>query len=381
MRKYIFVICLLASITGFAKKGDTATLLTDKSVENVSFEDIASDVRVFSVKSSEPMKGIEMFYGIGDFIFGLSDDHRTVYWIKGDKVVAKLDKYGRGRGEYLYIEGLTYSPKDSILFVRTANGELMRYQGLDCRFIGITEDFPSASPIAALDGRTILAGSDILGEDKNHQGLCLIDVETGQLKKEIFQMDNAQALFLSEVLYMSGDSVIFIQPGPGKDDSKVYLYKDDRLSNLLTFNYDNKWRVPESVLIREVPANWTQDFSIVQKVQDMCSYRINGSCCTGGEWVSYHDGRLLFWSIYSFDNMVLNVVRNSKVKRYSITLPGFDGCMFPLGTFGDCYVSGFNVELGRSLEDESKLTPLGKRIKQEIDRSDGNPVLMLYHIK
>lgn len=356
-------------------------LLTDKSIEKVNFEDIARDIQVFSVKSPEPMKGIEMFYGIGDFIFGVSEDHRTVYWIKGDKVVAKLDKYGRGHGEYLYVDGIAYASEDSILFVRTSDSRLMRYQGLNCTFIGETQNFPSATPFVATDGRTLLADSDILKDDKNYQGLCLIDAETGQMTKEIFPMDHAQDLFFSEVLYKTGDSVIFIVPGPGKDDNKVYLYNDGKLSNLLTFNYDNKWRVPESVLIREVPANWTEDFSIVQRVQDMCTYRMNGSCYAGGEWVCCHDGRLMFWSIYSFENMVLNVAKGSKVKRYSVSMPGVDGCLFPLGTFGDYYITGFNVELGRSIADESKLTPLGKRIKQEIDKSDGEPVLMLYHIK
>lgn len=381
MKKIILVICLVASISGFAKKRDTATLLTDKSIENVNFEDIARDIQVFSVKSPEPMKGIEMFYGMGDFIFGVSEDHRTVYWIKGDKVVAKLDKYGRGHGEYLYVESIAYAPEDSILFVLTSDSRLMRYQGLNCTYIGETQEFPSMTPFIAVDGRTLLANSSILGDDNNHQGLCLIDAETGKMTKEIFQMDNAQNLFFSEVLYRSGDSVVFIVPGPGKDDNKVYLYNDGRLSNLLTFNYDNKWRVPESVLIREVPANWTEDFSIVQKVQEMCTYRMNGSSYTGGEWMCCHDGRLMFWSIYSYENMVLNVVKGNKVKRYSVTMPGVDGCLFPLGTFGDYYITGFNVELGRSISDESKLTPLGKRIQQEIDKSDGDPVLVLYHIK
>lgn len=381
MKKILYVICLLILLAGCSDSKKTAMLLADDIIEEVNFEDIATDIQVFRVKCSEPMKGIEMFYGIDDFIFGISEDHHTLYWIKGDKVVSKLDKYGRGHGEYLYIEGIAYAPEDSILFVRTTDSRLIRYQGLNCTFIGETQKFPSASPFIAVDSKTILANSAILGDDRNHQGLCLIDVETGQVTNEIILMDNAQNLFFSEVLYQSGDSVVFIVPGPGNDDSKVYLYNDDKLSNLLNFNYDNKWRVPESILIREVPANWTEDFSIVQKVQEMCSYRMNESNCTGGEWVCCHDGRLMFWSIYSFENMVLNVAKGSKVKRYSVTMPGVDGCLFPLGTFGDYYITGFNVELGRSIGDETKLSPLGKRIQQEIDKSDGDPVLMLYHIK
>jgi hypothetical protein len=33
------------------------------------------------------------------------------------------------------------------------------------------------------------------------------------------------------------------------------------------------------------------------------------------------------------------------------------------------------------INDEEQLTPIGKQIKKEIDGSDGNPVLLQYHIK
>lgn len=36
---------------------------------------------------------------------------------------------------------------------------------------------------------------------------------------------------------------------------------------------------------------------------------------------------------------------------------------------------------GKAIADEERLTPLGKQIKKEIDSSDGDPVLLLYHIK
>ena len=55
MKKIIFAICLVASISGFAKKRDTATLLTDKSIENVNFEDIIfeGDINIVGLSVEE----------------------------------------------------------------------------------------------------------------------------------------------------------------------------------------------------------------------------------------------------------------------------------------------------------------------------------------
>ena len=48
---------------------------------------------------------------------------------------------------------------------------------------------------------------------------------------------------------------------------------------------------------------------------------------------------------------------------------------------GGYYVTAYNSIFKSQIEDEEQLTPIGRQIKKEIDRSDGDPVLLLYHIK
>lgn len=381
MRKSLLAIAFVFMLSGCSKKQDSL-LLSDEIIEEVNLEDIATDVQVYRVKCSEPMKGIGMFQGIGDIIFGLSEDSHTIYWIKGDTVIAKLDKYGRGHGEYTWIEGFAYAQKDSILFIRTVDNRLMKYQGLECKYIGETPDFPSAPTMQAINSNTLLAHTYIdRGNNTGHHCLSLIDIETGNVIKEVCSMDNAQSLFFNRFLCQTGDSIIFIIPGPGKDDNQLYLYYNDKLTNILSFRYDDKWRIPESVLVRQLPEGWKTDIDLAMKVHEMSSYRISETYCNGGEDIIASNGRLMFSSFYNRGHVVTNIIRDSDVKRVILSIPGLKDCIFPHLTSGDYYITVFDDGLGTPNEDESNLNPLGKRIQQEVKKSDGDPVFLKYRIK
>ena len=379
MRKPIIVLAFL-SLLGCSGNKSTSLLLSDDIIEDVNFEDIACDIQVFSLKSPYLMEGIETCQGIGDMMFCISENHRVIYWIKGDSVIAKLDKYGRGHGEYLWIESCAYAPEDSILFIRTTDNRLIRYQGLNCKYIGECSDFPAAGRPYALNGRTLLAQSSVPGDDNIlHQGLYLIDAETGEIGRNVCPMDYAQNSFYNGNKYQTADSIIFIIPGPGDDDNVLYLLKDEQLSPLLTFRYEDKWRIPESVLIRELSTDYASDAARIQKMLALGQYRMKEPFCNGGTYLFYSDGRLMFWSLS--DYCVLNIIKNNDVRRYHVTLPGFDKYLNPNAVLGGYYVTVFNSLFKSEIENEKELTPLGRQIKKAIDSSDGNPVLLLYHIK
>ena len=379
MRKSIIVLAFL-SLLGCSGNKSTSLLLPDDIIEDVNIEDIACDVRVFSVKSPYLMEGIETCQSIGDMLFCISENHRVIYWIKEDSVIAKLDKYGRGHGEYLWIESYAYAPDDSILFIRTTDNRLIRYQGLNCNYIGECSDFPSASRPYALDSRTLLVQSSVPGDDNFlHQGLFLIDAVTGEIGKNVCPMDYAQHSFYNGNKYQTADSIMFIIPGPGDDDNVVYLLKDERLSTLLTFRYEDKWRIPESVLIRELSTDYASDATRVQQMIALGQYRMKEPFCNGGTYLLYSDGRLMFWSLS--DSFVLNIVKDNDVSRYRISLPGFDKYLNPSAVVDGYYVTVFNSLFKSQIVNEDELTPIGLQIKKEIDRSDGDPVLLLYHIK
>ena len=95
MRKTLLLVLTLASLLGCTPttNQNPALLLPDTKIQQTPFEEIATDIKLFTLKSPILMKGVEMLYGIDDLIFGLSEDHRTIYWIKGDSVIGQLEKY------------------------------------------------------------------------------------------------------------------------------------------------------------------------------------------------------------------------------------------------------------------------------------------------
>lgn len=388
MRKTLLLVLTLTSLLGCTPttNQNPALLLPDTKIQQTTFEEIATDIKLFTLKSHILMKGVEMLYGIDDLIFGLSEDHRTIYWIKGDSVIGLLEKYGRGHGEYTYINDFTYYPQDSILYVHTIDERLMRFQGLSGKYLGECSEYQGNTGMQALGSRTLLANGSYDGEDGLiHQGLFLIDAQTGKLGKMICPMDYAQSLYYNDETqnYQSGDSIWFIVPGPGDDDNVVYMFLHDSARVELSFKYDEKWRIPESTLLRELPVSYRTDIEfIIQKLQPMMDYRLKESYCNGGYHLINSKDRMTFWSCAQMPQTILNIIENKKdVSRYLITLPGFEDYVYPTFMFGDYYVTTFNTPFGIAITDEQQLTPLGKQIKKEIDNSDGNPVLLLYHVK
>lgn len=379
MRRLLSVLVPLF-LLGCSQNNSKSLLLSDDIIRDVNFENIACDVQVLSVKSPYLMEGIETYQSIGDLLFCISENHRVIYWIKGDSVIAKLDKYGRGHGEYLWIESYAYAPDDSILFIRTTDNRLIRYQGLNCNYIGECSDFPSASRPYAIDSRTLLAEGSVPGDDNIlHQGLYLIDAETGEIGRNVCPMDYAQHSFYTGNKFQTADSIMFIIPGPGDDDNVVYLLKNEQLSPLLTFRYEDKWRIPENVLIRELRTDYASDVNRVHQMIALGQYRMKEPFCNGGTYLLYSDGRLMFWSLS--DSFVLNIIKGNDVSRYHVTLPGFDKYLNPNAVVADYYVTAFNSIFKSQIENEEQLTPLGQQIRKAIDSSDGNPVFLMYHIK
>ena len=252
MKRSIFALAAILLMSCSQKNQQSALLLSDDIIEEVNFEDIACDIEVFSLNSPYLMKGIEMCYGIDDIIFCISEDHRTIYWVKGNSVISKLDKYGRGHGEYTYVNDFTYDPQDSILFIHTMDNKLMKYQGLNCKFIGECSDFKSVSGIQAINSRTLLANCSVAEDDGlSHAGLYLLDAETGKTGKLVCPMDYSQNYFYEDEFskYHAGDSIMFIIPGPGEDASVVYMFHGDAASPMLSFRYVIETVITASIMI------------------------------------------------------------------------------------------------------------------------------------
>ena len=76
---------------------------------------------------------------------------------------------------------------------------------------------------------------------------------------------------------------------------------------------------------------------------------------------------MMFWSFIDFPQTVLNVIKKNDVSRYQVSMPGFDGYVFPTFMYKDYYVTtirNFRVKRDKLRRIRDKL--LQRRINEGI---------------
>ena len=382
MRK---IVLLFASVIMFAcspKKTDNVLLLSDDMIETVNFEDAVCDIQIFRVKSSAPMKGIEQFFEAGDYILALSTDHGTVYWIKGDTVVSVLERKGRGPGEYPYINDFVYNPIDSILYLSDINGTVLKYQGINHTYLGKIEGVPSVSDLFLSNGDTVITAYSETDENNIlHFGLVLEKISTAQILEEILPMDyNSQYWSAAADFYKVGDSIWFTVPG---NRMSLNLFYKGTVYPQFCFEFDKKWQIPEEVIPKDLKPATPDDMSSLEKYMTYNEFIMSSDFCSKATATIYDNGRYLFWNYVKANAAILNIVQKQDVKRYTLKLEGFQNSIQPDLKFKDYYATTFNCPYGYEVQEDDDFTksPIAQKIKHEMDLSDGDPVIMLYHIK
>ena len=382
MRK---IVLLFASVIMFAcspRNTDDVLLLSDDMIETVNFEDAVCDIQIFRVKSSAPMKGIEQFYEAGDYILALSTDHGTVYWIKGDTVVSVLERKGRGPGEYAWISDLLYNPADSILYVSDVNGMILMYQGISHTYIRKVEDYPTISDLFLINGDTVITNYTDTDENNIMQfGLFLMRISTAQILDMIIPMDyNAYYWSHEEDFYKLGDSIFITVPG---NRMALDLYYKGTVYPQFSFEFDKKWQIPEDVIPKDLTPTTIDDMSSTEKYMAFTNYVMNNEFCSKATMPIYDNGRYLFWNYVKANGGILNIVQKQDVKRYTLKLEGLQNPINPDLKFKDYYATTFNCPYGYEVKEDDDFTksPIAQKIKHEMDLNEGDPVIMLYHIK
>ena len=382
MRKIVLLFALAGLFACSPKSTDKVLLLSDDMIETVNFEDAVCDIQILRVKSSEPMKGIEQFYEAGDYILALSTDHGTVYWIKGDTVVSVLERKGRGPGEYPYINDFVYNPIDSILYLSDINGTVLMYQGINHTYLGKIEDVPSVSDLFLTNGDTVITTYNEKDENNIlHFGLFIEKISSAQILEKLLPLDyHSDFMSGTADFYKHGDSIWFTVPGNRM--SLNLLYKGT-LYPQFYFEFDKKWQVPEEVIPKDLKPATPDDMSSLEKYMTYNEYlQKNQYNISKATFTLYDDGRYIFWNHYT-SGSILNIVNKRDVKRYALKLVGLQNPIHPDLRFKDYFVTTFNCPYGYEVQEEDDFTqsPIAQRIKRQMDLNEGDPVIMLYHIK
>lgn len=288
MKFYNFVLTITVMICSCI--GNNYIQLSDNVVQ-IELEDISSDIKLISVKSSQPMKDIFFCYNFGDYNFLLSDDYRTIYCLEGDSITSVLEKAGRGRGEYLGISTFAYSIEDSLMYVFDTSRKLYIYKGFDYEYIGQIDNLPAIKSLRVIDKDHLLAACYVKDNDiEERYGHFIIDVKTGKLSERLSSMSYPGYYFHSYTHYCQfGDSIYF---SVGDNIvNRIYLYSNGELTTQLEFIYSKKLRLPKRVLVDD-PDNLNEHLIFNDYVKGDNRY-----CIGAGYPLLSNDGhRIMFWS-------------------------------------------------------------------------------------
>lgn len=380
---FLFASGCLSFILSFNSCGDNYPehVIDGNSINDVVLSVNSPDLEIIQIRSSKPMKGISDYYSFGDHLFLVSADGGTVYHVQGDSVVSILDKKGRGREEYLRVQCLAYSEKDSILYVKDADSEkILKYQGVNNKVIGVTmvEESIYITGFNLVDDNTLLAMGSLETSDYSsakNGGLFSISAVTGELLEEVMPLDYLSYSFLfTQDFVQCKDGLVFQKPGA--EVNQIFLYKDGKLTDLYDFSYNKKWRIPKKI--------FKKGFDDERAKMEFAQYRGENDYCVGAYMPMKVNDTLYFWSApimidADFVRPVLNVCYDGKINYYSnYSIPGTSLEVIPCFVWKEKYASLIEGVADDYIDDSAELSALGRQVLDILNKNNGNPIIMLF---
>ncbi|NLA94665.1 MAG: hypothetical protein GX840_05430 [Bacteroidales bacterium] len=346
------------------------------SITQVELEDISSDIQLISVKSSQPMKDVLFYYNFGEYDFILSSDYRTIYCLEDDSIISVLERVGRGRGEYQGISTFAYSVEDSLMYVVDYNNKLYIYKGFDYEYIGIVDNLPQILSMRVVGKSHLLAACVIQDNEIEEQyGFVIIDTKTGTISERLLSMSYIGMFSNKHTSYYQYNDSIYFSVGDNYLN-RIYLYSNGEFTTQLEFTYSKKLRLPKRAIVDD-PDDLSELLIFNNYVLGANRY------CFGADYpILSSDGhRCLFWSFPEGGDNIMTSILNNKITRYHITIPGITGFVAPHYVSSDYYVMPCQDMKRNNRADSKHISVLSEQIFEQIDKNEGNPVLLKFKIK
>ena len=159
---------------------DLVSIKNADQAQEVTFEDMATNIRIVPLVSDEPIDGLSnmkcygsttIYYSVNGFIYVFEDG----------KQVAKLDKKGRGRGEYTLITDYVYSPSSKVLSIIDAFTTIHKYSVPEMQYLASVSIDGMAMSMAEHDDSTLLCR--MVPKDVEKTAICFVSSNTGRVRK------------------------------------------------------------------------------------------------------------------------------------------------------------------------------------------------------
>ena len=388
MKHFFLPVCVILFLLSCGNKNGNVVLIDpDDAVETV-LTDVAYDIKVIPLKSEEPITKSTSYYFFDDFFFGttLDYDYSFKYLNVFDKegnLLGKIDRVGRGPGEYLGLANFLFDPQTKVLKLYDTNdyeANITSYQLPGLEYLGADKWFIRMmrldQMIAMGDGNTLFAGniSDYSEQDLKLLSFASDDVkilaEFGVVKRNriaptfhyvhFTNYKNPLVAFFgynNRICRIEGDSLVdeFCFTFGSKGFPKSYADDGEKISFF-------------DILTEEVEMYENQDCAIFYD----CPVK------NGNQLSFFYE---LMPSTPEKGYRHFYVTDGKKSANYSrLKVPGLKLKVAPVGVNGTSYV--FSLPDVLEIDDSVPMSELGQQIVDAYrNQNDDNPILLEFRFK
>lgn len=377
MKKLGIIVCFISCVILLAecKKGNTVHdgILSIKDAgesQEVTFEDVVTDVRIVPLISDEPIDELTRIKCYGSTVVIRTGNLYSLYVFDNGKFVGKLNRSGRGHGEYLYISDFVYSPTRKVLYVRSTSS-IMSYSVPDMNYIG-SFDLPSVTAFAEHDDSTLIVKMKYEGKN----GIYYVNANNGQIMGKLKDISGIDAIMNEDMFYYSPRHRILSVYGNPNTISEVPESMSDEERILLEYDFGR-----DGVPVKYEELN-DRD---VDMIMDLFKYMSDNkeTMVTGMTYFSVDTSSTSFslWYNVNDKRYYARITGDDVVKYSGFRASGMRDAIVPNGLTDDGYVriiQGTVETVFNSSERSDFSANLEKAMKSQ---TFDNPVLVFFSIR
>lgn len=373
MKRISFIVCAMLGIAGCGKSVSTDVIvINDDDAVEVAFEDVVTDIRIVPLISDEPIDGCNRIRCYGTTAFIRSNGGASIYIFEDGKQIAKLNKVGRGRGEYNYIENFAYSPSTKILYIQNSFNSVLEYSVPDLEFLGSFEN-RNIYAIAEHDDSTLMCRMEYEGVNGDY----FVNSRTGQVRA-MHKKLGGFFVMNDDLGYYSPDHRILSEIGSVNTISEVQAKTDDKERIILKCNFgkDGWPAAADSVDMNDINAFLEIGQQISDRQETIIS-EIRHSVPTKGSISFWYKIGLL--GTYHY----FRLTGSEKVQYSGFKATGTNIGILPTGlTDKGTYVHIFEGLPESIFDDSGKRSSFTADLEKTMKaQAFNNPVLVFYNIK
>lgn len=343
--------------------------------QEVAFEDVATDISIVPLICDEPMDGINSIKCYGSRAVMRANGAESIYIFDDGKLTAKLNKVGRGRGEYTIISSFVYSPSTNILYVQGAGSMILKYSVPEMEHLG-TLQLKNVTGFAEHDDSTLICRMTL---DDEIPGIYFVNADDGQVRGKLKDVCGLSFLMSPDMAYYSPAHRILAELSSRSVILEVSADINGGEETILRFDF-GKDGMPAKY--DSIGSDTDLDF-IMELGQYLNDHR--ETVVTEVNKVMVKDGSVSFWyqaGLVGYKHY-FRLEGDDIVKYTGFKASGTKGFILPTGLTDDGrYVSVVDLLPETMFDETGNRSPFTTELENVMkSQAFNNPVLVFYNIK